>query len=118
METTQRPSQSFLAYNAYLQTWKDQHHDILDLKPVTYDVSLAQPLPSELKPYWRAGHALMIHTSCKYWQDFGTVWKLNDGQVYEVLCKNGRTHIAVFKSHDDWKRYDVPMTIRQYLDQW
>lgn len=99
-------SQMIRSYEAYLERWKLEHPNVV------------QPMHLQQKdalPFWKEKS---FTTICKYWQDFGNVYEMSNGQVYEVVMQGPRSLIACFESMIDWLTYDHPATIRQHHDQW
>jgi hypothetical protein len=94
------------SYNAYLKRWHTEHPNVV------------QPVHLEHVDLLLFVMRTPLTHVCKYWQEFGSVYRMEDGSIYEVVMRGPRPLIACFESEADWRAYDHPSTIRQYHDQW
>jgi hypothetical protein len=99
-------SKMIASYNAYLERWRAEHPNVV--QPRILEDACSTNL-------WRGES---FTTVCRYWQDFGNVYLMPNGHVYEVVMRSTRPLIACFSSLEEWRAYDQPSTIRQYHDEW
>jgi uncharacterized protein (DUF1330 family) len=100
-----RQSQTIAAYQAYLERFYETHKDMKEPTAVE----------SALFDMKSVKHILTYVP--RYWPDFGTVYLMKDGTVWETVMSGPRLMIVRFNNEMEWRCYQKPATIRQYHDQ-
>lgn len=101
-----RQSQTIAAYQAYLERFHAEHQ------------GMKEPTPVDSKQFAPSLTKKVLTHIPRYWSDFGTVYLMQDGTVWETLMQGPRMMIVRFNNELEWRCYEKPQTICQYHDQW